>query len=431
MLLCSFQIIYYLIAHRYCSLSLCQLLLFLSLCLSFSLYLYIYLSIYILYQYLRRYVQCYVQVYRELAGNLPDCRFHILADTSYGSCCVDEIAALRLDTSAIIHFGHSCHSRILSLPTLFVYGKEYLDLPDLTTKVKQTFSFSDNILVMLNSIYYHQRNTFVKSMGEFRNLRCLEYRKEQNTTESLSDVEKVEFDEEYSILYVGEESLCLTNIVLTNGSRTVYSYDPNTKSIDMASRNVNKMLIKRFSFIEKIKKCKIIGILVGTLGIKNFNEVIDRMKKVIKATGKKYYVVSVGKPNPAKLANFSEIGAFVFVGCCENSLLDSRDYYQPVVTPYELELACIDRSWELDYISDCSSLLDKNFMEIPVVEEGLELVEKLDSLQVSVNFLNDRTWSGLEQRLGMDPPAVLQQGKSGIAGHYYGEEVIDSRMKNQ
>ncbi|KAJ1529130.1 Diphthamide biosynthesis protein 2, partial [Cladochytrium tenue] len=64
------------------------------------------------------------------------------------------------------------------------------------------------------------------------------------------------------------------------------------------------------------------------------------LKRLILARGKKPYVVSVGRPTPAKLANFPDVGAFVLVACRENSLLlDQRDLLQPVVTPFELDAA--------------------------------------------------------------------------------------------
>jgi hypothetical protein len=36
---------------------------------------------------------------------------YILADTSYGSCCVDEVAAQHANCDLIVHFGFSCLSR--------------------------------------------------------------------------------------------------------------------------------------------------------------------------------------------------------------------------------------------------------------------------------------------------------------------------------
>ena len=62
--------------------------------------------------------------------------------------------------------------------------------------------------------------------------------------------------------------------------------------------------------------------------------------QVIRAAGKRPYTFLVGKPNVAKLANFPEIDVFVLVACPEMSFIDSRDFLQPVVTPWELEMAC-------------------------------------------------------------------------------------------
>ena len=71
-----------------------------------------------------------------------------------------------------------------------------------------------------------------------------------------------------------------------------------------------------------------------------------------------YYTIAVGKLNPAKMANFMEIDIFVLVACPENSLVESQvvcvcvcvympcdvrvqEFYRPVVTPFEMEVACL------------------------------------------------------------------------------------------
>ena len=51
--------------------------------------------------------------------------------------------------------------------------------------------------------------------------------------------------------------------------------------------------------------------------------------------------MAVGKLNVPKMANFLEIDIYVLVACPENSLVDSHEFYKPVVTPFEMELACI------------------------------------------------------------------------------------------
>lgn len=48
----------------------------------------------------------------------------------------------------------------------------------------------------------------------------------------------------------------------------------------------------------------------------------------------------------------------MLVACPENSLLDWKDFYQPVVSLYEVELACNSaRQWSSKYITDFRQLL--------------------------------------------------------------------------
>lgn len=53
-----------------------------------------------------------------------------------------------------------------------------------------------------------------------------------------------------------------------------------------------------------------------------------------------------------------QIDIFVLIACPENSLLDSKDFYRPIVTPYEVELACnANREWSQHYILEFQHLL--------------------------------------------------------------------------
>jgi diphthamide biosynthesis protein 2 len=70
------------------------------------------------------------------------------------------------------------------------------------------------------------------------------------------------------------------------------------------------------------------------------------MKQIITAAGKKFYTIVVGKLNVPKLANFSEIDLFVLIAGPENTLMDSRDYFKPIVTPFEVEIALVKYVYE-------------------------------------------------------------------------------------
>ena len=164
--------------------------------------------------------------------------------------------------------------------------------------------------------------------------------------------------EDVTFFYIGSESMTLTNWMLTFNKSTFFSYNPTNKSIRQETAKVNSILGKRYFLVEKAKDANIVGILVGTLGVVDYIQIIERMKQVIESAGKKYYVFSMGKLNVAKTANFSEIDIYVLVSCAESILLDMKDYYQKIVTPHEMELACnTDREWQGDYISEYKDLL--------------------------------------------------------------------------
>jgi diphthamide biosynthesis protein 2 len=53
----------------------------------------------------------------------------ILADTSYGSCCVDQVAAEHVAADMIIHYGSACLSRVTRVDVRYCLGRKALDVP--------------------------------------------------------------------------------------------------------------------------------------------------------------------------------------------------------------------------------------------------------------------------------------------------------------
>lgn len=43
-------------------------------------------------------------------GKDKDVRLFVLADTTFGSCCVDEVGASHISADCVIHYGHTCLS---------------------------------------------------------------------------------------------------------------------------------------------------------------------------------------------------------------------------------------------------------------------------------------------------------------------------------
>ena len=117
---------------------------------------------------------------------------------------------------------------------------------------------------------------------------------------------------------------------------------------------------RRYALLTSVKTVSIFGILINTLSVKNYLHMVEHVKSQIRAAGKKSYTFVVGKINAAKVANFSEVGAWVVIGCWESSLIDSKEFWKPVLTPFELDLSLKrdeDRIWTGEWSSDFQNIL--------------------------------------------------------------------------
>ncbi|GLE08038.1 hypothetical protein PINS_up018934 [Pythium insidiosum] len=93
------------------------------------------------------------------------------------------------------------------------------------------------------------------------------------------------------------------------------SYDPATQLTRQEGAAVNRALMRRFFLVQKAREAQIIGILMGTLGVSKYLDVVHSLQRLIKQSGRKSYLFVVGKVNVPKLANYAEIDAFVLVAC--------------------------------------------------------------------------------------------------------------------
>ena len=164
--------------------------------------------------------------------------------------------------------------------------------------------------------------------------------------------------EDFKVFYIGSEGRTLTNFMMTLNKCTFYSFDPASSVGRQETLSVSRALMRRYHLIEKAKDANVVGIVAGTLGVANYLDIISHLKKLLRHAGKKCYTFAVGKLNVPKLANFMEVDVYVLVACPENSLIDSKEFYRPVVTPFEMEIACNEaREWTGEYITDFQKLL--------------------------------------------------------------------------
>ncbi|KAJ5550796.1 hypothetical protein N7535_001264 [Penicillium sp. DV-2018c] len=316
--------------------------------------------------------------------SLAPARLTILADTSYGTCCVDEVAAEHVDADVVVHYGRSCLSPTARLPVIYVFTHKDLPLEPVVRAFQATYPDPTTKVILAADVTFadHVPTVYTRLVEEgYTNLYATEIVHEPsssipNRTVPESVQEAPETLADWQLFHISDPP---TALLMTLASRVaaIHIYPTN----DLSNENVKPLpastaavLRRRYGTLASLTTVPIWGILINTLSVKNYLHIVEHVKERIAAAGKKSYMFVVGKLNAAKVANFSEIGGWVVIGCWESSLVDSKDFWKPVITPFELELALkndADRVWTGAWQSDFQAVLDAP-AQVAKGEEGPE-----------------------------------------------------------
>ncbi|KAH8646553.1 putative Diphthamide biosynthesis protein 2 [Tricladium varicosporioides] len=336
-------------------------------------------------------------------------RLYILADTSYGSCCVDEIAAEHVDAQVVVHYGRACLSPTVRLPVVYVFTTRPLEIENVVQAFEESFGQEEEgadakVVVMADLIYQEHVKILTNTLHKkgWRNIRATEVI--HNPTASIPNRkilwEGEDVDEEglkdWRIWHISDPPSAL---LLTLSSRIkellIYptSNDTKTASTQVIRSNTTAKLRRRYALLTRLTTTPIIGILINTLSVANYLSSITSLQGLISAAGKKSYTFVVGKVNAAKMANFGEIGGWVVIGCWESSLVEGGDFYAPVVTPFELSLALQadgERIWSGEWRGDFDSIPTPSIAAAKK-ENGFEVgeVKKRERMEISTEDSDD------------------------------------------
>ena len=240
---------------------------------------------------------------------------YILGDTTYGECCVDEIAAEHVAAEALVHYGHTCLTPPHSLPTLWVFTRRDCSLPLLTQLLQDKFSSDPRKVVLLYDVEFEH----LLGNLEIENINLVIGRCSGMSSSSATEgVQKFgrqfNFDdlselENSAVVYVGKGEQALLNFIYSWPENEFFVFDEG--NLISAEVPVARHMMKRYFLVEKAKDSERVGLLVGTLNTEKYLDIIEKLKSSGKNAGKRMYTFLVGKPNVAKLANFPEIDIFV------------------------------------------------------------------------------------------------------------------------
>lgn len=391
----------------------------------------------------------------ELQNALPEREFFILADTTYCPCCIDEVGAEHIAADGLVHFGPACLTKPHTdgLKILYMFTEEPFNGAAFEAEVRKNFPDTTSKLGVFYSIgVVHRLDVIRSALNDYANV-VLGTLAIDGTPDLLHwNTDGVRDFKEFSGIYIGHDDQTFFNVsVSVDAGQGWFLFDNAKDLLKAAPLAASAWLRKRMFYIEKCKDAQAIGIVHGTVSSKGHLDISTRIQTLAKAHNIRTVLISVGKLNPAKLANFMEIDCFVLIGCPQNNMYTSRDFYKPLISVFECELA-LNPVWKEQlpetYSMDFKELLPngKHFTDVqgivgtidgndislitgsvrgqgsrPTMEVKENGTRDLMNVAGGVvvertagDALSERSWRGLEQNLGQDEVVEIQQGRSGI-----------------
>ena len=316
----------------------------------------------------------------------------ILGDTSYGPCCIDEIAAEHADADVVVHYGRTCLSPTARIPSIHIFTKQPLPYEENMLRASME-SFPDpkqKLILMADVMYQDHLPPLVAKLNNhgYRDLHLAEIVHDpasgipNRTVPSEVKLDSAKM-REWHIFHLSDPPESLLLILASRvASLCIFptahiSHEPDLVEVIKASSS--RSLSRRYALLTSVSTVPIFGILINTLSVQNYQAIAKRVRDQILASGKKSYTFVVGKLNAAKIANFAEIGAWVVIGCWESSLIDSKEFWKPIITPFELTLALQpdnERIWTGEWSSDFNKIL-KEIAKKPAESRSEKLKEDL------------------------------------------------------
>ncbi|VDL60809.1 unnamed protein product [Hymenolepis diminuta] len=305
----------------------------------------------------------------------------ILGDTPYSNCCVDELAGKRWDIQAVVHFGNACLTKpVGNVEVFYVFGDVHCpsienNTNSIVTRVKRhisdtsgsvLFFYDFRFMKSARLLYDHLKSNDVCVIFTEPALPNSTLIEDPTTDRHLGRIYHLKDKSESPkcLLYLGEcDSSFYSILVSMKDAHDIAPIviDPETGEVNLAAQSASKFLRKRYFLMEKAKSAKRIGILMGSLSISRYLDVVDRIKHLLKLAKIAYTTLVVGRLNEAKLMNVPDLDALVLIACPQASLYNNPNLLIPVITPFELECILYERCKyeEWDYVVEEDELIPK------------------------------------------------------------------------
>ncbi|KAI8040957.1 hypothetical protein M5D96_005206 [Drosophila gunungcola] len=278
----------------------------------------------------------YAMVISDIVERFTSADTVIMGDVTYGACCVDDYTAKALGADLLVHYGHSCLipvDQTCGIKVLYIFVDIKIDPLHFLDSVKLNFRPEVGQIALVSTIQFvttlQAASTELKAAGYDV---IVPQAKPLSPGEILGCTSPQLPETTKMIIYLGDGRFHLESAMIAN---------PLLKSsmIHTAMQNL------RLDAVQRAKKARRIGIILGTLGRQGSSRVHRFLEKRLHAKGIETTTLLLSEIFPQKLALFADIDAFVQIACPRLSIDWGSAFSQPLLNPYELSVVLGDVEW--------------------------------------------------------------------------------------
>ena len=275
-------------------------------------------------------------------------RVIIMADVTYGACCVDDFTARALGADFLVHYGHSCLVTVdtTTIKTLYVFVDVGIDVDHLVATIKLNFPDPTQRLTLLGTIQFgraiHAANDALKAAGwgtvdvpQCRPLSAGEVLGCTSPTIAEGTCD--------ALIFVADGRFHLESAMIANPELPAYRYNPFDKAITRERYDTVQMKKNRLNAIERARGATTYGVILGTLGRQGNTGILNHICAMLTARGHPHIVLLLSEIFPAKLTLLKEVDAWVQIACPRLSVDWGHFFTKPLLSTYEFEVA-MDRT---------------------------------------------------------------------------------------
>lgn len=288
------------------------------------------------------------------------CETVIMADVTYGACCVDDYKAKELDCDMLIHYGHSCLVPVTQtqIPCVYVFVEIEIDVEHICAHIRQNIAVFDDgsmrpKLAVVSTIQFVAAVHALRATPDLPVDVFVPQSKPLSPGEILgctaprlpADIDK--------LLYIGDGRFHLEAMMIANPQITkVFKYDPYARVMTTEGYDHSTMQCTRQSAIEQASKAKLYGLILGTLGRQGSTAVLDELKAGLAAHNLQFIVVLMAEIRPDQLDTYPDVDAWIQIACPRLSIDWGTAFSKPILSPYEASVMLGRIAWQPIYPMD-------------------------------------------------------------------------------